>query len=144
MNPKNVDAPFARDIDIRFRDIDALGHVNNSVYFTYFEYGRVKFFHSGARQDTFGKFSFILAHIRCDYIRPVTLEDKITLLMWIVKIGTKSFNFQYRLVDRTNPSILFASAESAQVCFDYRKNRSIPVSAELKRLLSKYCKPVGM
>ena len=141
MKIKNEHKLFARDIDIRFRDIDAMGHVNNSVYFTYFEYGRVKFFHSEAQKRTFGKFSFILAHIRCDYTRPVTMEDKITVQMWIGKIGSKSFTFQYRLVDRTDPSILFASAESVQVCFDYRKNESVPVAEELRVALSTYLKP---
>ncbi len=141
MTIQNKHRIFVRDIDIRFRDIDAMGHVNNSVYFTYFEYGRVKFFYCDAHKNTFGKFSFILAHIRCDYIIPVTLDDKITLRMWISTIGAKSFIFQYRLVDHSDPSIVFASAESVQVCFDYPQKRSIPVAEELRSELSAYLNP---
>jgi len=37
---------FSADIELRFRDMDAMGHVNNAVYFTYFETGRFQFFYS--------------------------------------------------------------------------------------------------
>ena len=44
---------FSTDIDLRFRDVDAMGHVNNAVYFTYFEYGRFKFFYSESQKKNF-------------------------------------------------------------------------------------------
>lgn len=123
------------DIDVRFRDLDALGHVNNSVYFTYFEEGRTTLF-----RKVFGdvSFRFILAHACCDYIRPATLKDRLTLYMRVGKIGTKSFELQYELTDRKDTGTVFAKGESVQVCFDYEQNRSIPVSAALKDRLLEY------
>lgn len=128
---------FTTDIAVRFRDLDAMGHVNNAVYFTYFEQGRLQFFIQ-LQKGGFDGFEFILAHIGCDYRVPVTLEDEPALHIQVTKIGGKSFAFGYRLVDRSNPSVLYATGESVQVCYDYGKKASVPVSGELKARLSEY------
>jgi acyl-CoA thioester hydrolase len=126
---------FTIDIDVRFRDIDAMGHVNNAVFFTYFEQGRVRFTHLNPQLGI----SFILAHVSCDYIRPVMLENQLTLRMWVNEIGTKSFGFRYELVDRSDDeSVVYATGESVQVFFDYSKNVSKKIPKELRRSLSEY------
>jgi acyl-CoA thioester hydrolase len=129
---------FSTDIELRFRDVDAMGHVNNAVYFTYFEYGRLKFFYSATQKEKFPGFAFILAHVSCDFIRPVTLDDRLTLRMWIKSIGGKSFKFHYELVDTAAPADIFATGESVQVCFDYQKNTPVAVSKALHAQLSAY------
>lgn len=132
MNEKKL---FSLDIDVRFRDLDALGHVNNSVYFTYFEEARTILFRS-----VFGdrRFRFILAHACCDYLKPATLNDQLTLRMRVGKIGTKSFELQYELLDRHNVSNRYAKGETVQVCYDYEENRSIPVPDALRKRLGEY------
>lgn len=129
---------FTTDIEVRFRDVDAMGHVNNAVYFTYFESGRFKFFYSEPRKKKFPGFAFILAHVSCDFIRPVTLDDHLTLRMWIKEIGSKSFKFNYQLTDAADPAVAFATGESVQVCFDYQKNVSVAISQEMLAQLSAY------
>ncbi|MCP3952316.1 MAG: acyl-CoA thioesterase [Desulfobacterales bacterium] len=129
---------FLTDIELRFRDVDAMGHVNNAVYFTYFEYGRIKFFYSEDQKEKFPGFSFILAHVSCDFIRPVTLDDRVTLRMWIKAIGSKSFTLNYQLVDAADPAVIFAVGDSVQVCFDYQKNTSVAISKALHAQLSAY------
>ena len=131
----NRNKAFTLNIDVRFRDLDALGHVNNAVYFTYFEEGRKSLF-----QKIFGntdpyEFRFILAHICCDYLIPAKLHDRLTLHVTIGEIGNKSFKLSYELSDRIDETKIFAKGESVQVCFDYKRNRSIPVSDSLKNKL---------
>lgn len=58
--------------------------------------------------------------------------------MWVEEIGKKSFKLDYQLVDLSDESILYAKGESVQVCFDYKQNKSVEVSAELKESLGKY------
>jgi acyl-CoA thioester hydrolase len=135
-------AMFTTDINVRFRDLDAMGHVNNAVFFTYFESGRVKFFHSETSRERAPGFTFILAHISCDYLKPVFFHDRLRLEMWVSHIGKKSFNFSYRLVDRANASIVYATGESVQVCFDYQQKISRPVTGKLKAFLSPYLEPI--
>lgn len=117
---------FTTDIDLRFRDLDAMGHVNNAVYFSFFEHGRLKFLYSEDQKDKFPDMTFILAHASCDYLVPITLECDPVLHLWVKKIGGKSFTFKYRLVERENKDRIYATGESVQVYFDYQENRSIP------------------
>ena len=125
---------FVADVEVRFRDLDAMGHVNHAVYLTYFEQGRVQLF--GARRPE--GFDFILARLECDYLRPVTLADRLSVHIQVEKIGTKSFTFSYRLVDRFDAETVYATATSVQVCFDYRMNASVPVPPELQAKLFSY------
>lgn len=129
---------FEINIHVRFKDLDALGHVNNAVVFTYFEEGRKHFFQQHREVSSTASFNFILAHIQCDYLQPITLRNLLQLQMWVGKIGNKSFTFEYRLADRSNKEIVFAKGESIQVCFDYDQNKSMAVSEKMYAVLSEY------
>lgn len=129
---------FAMPIVVRFRDIDAMGHVNNAVFLTYFEEARKAFFFKILKTSDLTAFPFVLAHISCDYIRPVRLNTPLSLSLWVKEIGKKSFQLGYRLTDPLDESIVYAAGESVQVCFDYRLGRSMEVPAELKQKLLEY------
>ena len=135
MQPNKI---FSTNIEVRFRDLDALGHVNNAVYFTYFEEGRKNFSKKAFKVSTPSDFTFIMAHIRCDYLKPVKFNDKITLQMWVKHIGNRSFSFGYKLVDAKDESMVYAAGESVQVCYDYTSETSIPVSEEMREQMSEY------
>ncbi|MFH1102254.1 MAG: thioesterase family protein [Pseudomonadota bacterium] len=132
---------FYIDLPTRFRDLDALGHVNNAVYITYFEEGRKSFFlsHINEKESAF-EFPFILAHIQCDYKRPITLNDAIGLQMWVGSIGNKSFDFLYEIIDRTDKTLIYAAGKSVQVSFDYKLQKSIPIPETLKHKLLSFLK----
>lgn len=129
---------LSADIEVRFRDIDAMGHVNNAVFFTYFEEGRKHFVHQVLGTSGPSDFSFILAHARCDYLRPIRLDHRVSLRIWVSEIGDKRFNLKYALVDADDEAVVFARGESVQVCFDYQQNRSTAVSEELREKLVAY------
>lgn len=131
---------FSTSIGVRFRDLDAMGHVNNSVFFTYFEQGRIDFSHKVFQMSDPSDFRFIMAHIRCDFLIPVKLGHRLTLKIWVSSIGEKSFGYGYKLVERSDESVVFATGESVQVCYDYTESRSIPVPDEMKAKLLEYMK----
>ena len=87
----NAAEAFSTPVNVRFRDLDAMGHVNNAVFFTYFEEGRLAFFTSTSPEKKFPGFDFILAHTSCDYLKPVTVNDRLVLQIRVAKIGGKSF-----------------------------------------------------
>ena len=132
---KNV---FEFQINVRFRDIDGMGHVNNAVFFTYFAEARLAFFQKISNITDFSAFPFILAHIGCDYLRPIMLNTQLLLKIWVTEIGIKSFGLGYKLVDLLDESTACAKGESVQVCFDYGENKSIAVPAALKQKLVEY------
>ena len=134
------DKLFSTNIEVRFRDLDAIGHVNNAVFFTYFEEGRKHFSKKVFDVSDVSDFNFIMAHIQCDFIKPIQFNDRVILQMWVKDIGTKSFSFEYRLVDLSDEAMVYATAKSIQVCYDYQKNRSIEVPAKMRERLTLYLK----
>ncbi len=129
---------FTADLKVRFRDLDAMGHVNNAVFFTYFEEGRKAFFEKHFQKDGKLDFPFILANASCDYLKPITLSDDIQLVLWVREIGNKRFDFTYRIVDRKDKTVVFASGKSVQVSFDYQKGKSTPIPSHVFERLVPY------
>lgn len=115
------------DITTRFRDIDSMGHVNNAVYFTYFEEGRKEFLRSLFNIVNPNEYNFILAHIRCDYLKPIRISDPISLELWVGEIGLKKFDLVYAIVNRDDSSAVYATGRSVQIFYDYKKNASMPI-----------------
>ena len=130
--------PVRIPIQIRWRDLDALGHVNNAVYLTYFELARLAYIRAllgeGAQIDLRTMlpvdFQFILAEVTCHYRTPATLGDQLTVAIWVSQVGRKSFVFEYRITDEVTGRLV-AEGCSTQVWFDYAAGESRPVPAEI-------------
>lgn len=126
-------------IQVRFKDIDSMGHVNNVVFFTYFEMARIAF-HLEYVSEVIDKesFSFILARASCDYIKPIVLGTDLILQMGTKNLGTKSFQYVYLLTDANDESIQYAKGESVQVYYDYIRNTSIEIPPEFREVLLRF------
>jgi acyl-CoA thioester hydrolase len=130
--------PIKLAIQIRWRDLDALGHVNNAVYLTYFELARLAYVRAllGADAPRDPRtllpydFQFILAEVTCHYRSPATLRDELAVTIWVSRVGRKSFVFEYRLTDEVTGRLV-AEGCSTQVWFDYETTESRPVPAEI-------------
>ena len=86
--------PVVVPIQVRFRDLDALGHVNNAVYLTYLEVARVAYF-SRLQRDWLEKGHFILARAEVDFLRPILLEDPVEVGVRVARLGRSSFDMEY-------------------------------------------------
>ncbi len=135
MSHKKITTP----IIVRFRDIDAMGHVNNAAYMTFFEEGRKVFLRDIFHINEPSQYPFILAKISCDYMRPINLEDEVAMDVWVSDISRKSFKFIYKLFDSHNTTIIYAIGESVMVFYDYAGKKTIPLSDEFKNRIADYC-----
>ncbi len=114
------------DIPIRFRDLDAMGHVNNSVFATYLEMARVEYYRQivGIKNPT--DFDMVIAHVSIDYLAPIHMDDAVTASIRVGDIGQTSFVFEYVLFDR-HTGIPYARARSVQVGYDFEKEQKKPI-----------------
>jgi acyl-CoA thioester hydrolase len=111
-------------IEVRFRDIDAMGHVNNAVYVTYFEHGRAAFFRDVFGVRSVSDIDFIVARMVVDYRRPVLLSDTVKLQLCLAKVGRTSFTVDYLLLASGEVA---AEGRSVQVFYDFKKGAKKPV-----------------
>ena len=125
---------FTTDIQLRFRDIDGMGHVNNAVYLSYLELARTQFYMQFAGKRSLSEIDFILAHVEIDFESQATWGDQIRVTLWPSKIGTSSFTLSYEIAELRGGRIL-ARAKTVLVSFDYQKKQSKPISADFRKLL---------
>ena len=119
---------------MRFRDTDAMGHVNNAVYLTYLEVGRQAYWQRVAPGDRYERVPFVVAHVSIDFRAPVHVGEVVRVHLRTIWVGRSSFGMSYELRERDSGR-LAAEATTVQVTFDYEQNRAMPVPAELRRKL---------
>lgn len=123
-------------VDIRFADIDAMGHVNNAVYFTYFEQARIHFFATAMNRSwDWKKLGILVAHNEIDYYKPVLLQDHITIKVSCMNIGSKSFTLGYHIM-RGNE--LCSKGASVLVCYNHEQKQTQQIPAEWVEMLGKF------
>lgn len=122
-------------IQVRFTDLDVLGHVNNNIYLSYFEMARVHYFREllGENWD-WNTNGFLLAKNEVEYLIPVLLSHEPEVTMVTDHIGTKSFTLSYVL--KVNGTI-FAKGSSVLVAFDGSINKSIVIPDKMKTALER-------
>jgi len=116
---------FTHTLTVRFRDLDAMDHVNNATYLTYLEETRLGFSSEmGINWARFREEGFVIARCEIDYRRPALLGDTLNIELWAGDIGRSSFEFQYRIT-RPSDGQIIAEAKTVQVCYDAVRNRPI-------------------
>lgn len=121
MNPK-----ISRiSIQVRFKDLDSVGHVNNAVHLTYFEMGRLDYFNRFIQKLDPANAGFVIAHSEVDYKKPIYLHSKVEVETEISKIGNTSFTFTHRILDSEQPESLFATGKTVGVLLGPDGNKQL-------------------
>ena len=127
---------FAVPVDVRFNDVDGMGHVNNALYLTYLEHCRMRFFTEEAGSKSERDFPFILAHAALDYKAPVKMGASPVVKMWTSRIGGKSWDFDYEIKDKKT-GVVYATGKTVQVAYDYQLEKSDALEGELKAFVKR-------
>jgi acyl-CoA thioester hydrolase len=117
--------PWIHRDRVRFRDCDAMGHVNNAVYSTYLEEARIGVL--GALRD------FILARVEIDFRSELRMGEEVEVRTRCPRIGTKSFDLEHEVV--TSGGRVVAQARSVLVSYDYKLSASVVVPEALRERL---------
>jgi acyl-CoA thioester hydrolase len=129
---------FTHRLEVRFRDCDPMGHVNNAVYLTYLEQARFAHWRSlwkyrkpGADPRVPG---VILARIEVDYRAQATEGDLLDVSLTVAKVGRTSFHYEYEIADQAGRVIL--QAKSVQVMYDYAARKPVEIGQDIKDMLA--------
>jgi acyl-CoA thioester hydrolase len=118
---------------MRWGDMDALGHMNNTVYFRYFEQARISWF------DTLGvdygeqKQGAILGSISCRFRVPVVYPADLAVSLHASKPRTSSFVLMSSIYDQGDPSRVYATGEAVMVWIDLVDGKSRPIPEWLRQ-----------
>lgn len=123
-------------LPIQWGEQDPFGHVNNTVYFRWFESARIAYGNQVGLSQLFEtqKIGPILAAVSCNYRRQLIFPDTVHIGARITKIGRTSFVMEHRVVSESLRAIA-AEGDSTVVMFDYGAQRPIPVSPTLRQAI---------
>lgn len=117
---------FREKIAMRWSDLDEMRHVNNAVYLTYFEQGRLNYFGQAIGWE-WENAGIIQARAIIDYVMPLYLTDEPYLYIRCARIGNKSLELEHLIIDEKTTPRLIAKGMVVLVTFDYKTQQSIPV-----------------
>ena len=133
MKKELAEYPVVVDAPVAWGEMDAFGHVNNIVYFRYFETARIAYFEMlGVREflerDPIGP---ILAEAACRFRAALSYPDTVSIGARGASVGEDRFVMRYAVFSH-RLGRLAAEGEGTLVCFDYRQHRKAPVPERLR------------
>lgn len=127
---------FAHRVDVRFRDLDSMGHAHHTLPIIYFEEARAAYWREIAGRQTVEDIDYVLAEVRVQFKQRVWYPSKLTVNTGVTHVGNASFVMRYELYDEEG--VMLASGESVQVMFDYEHNRSMRMADEVRERIERY------
>ncbi len=132
--------PYEISLEVAFRDIDAMGFVNNAVFFAYFETVRIKYLGEVMRSGLLGTelldLPLILVDASCTYKSPALLTEVLHIGTGVSRFGTKSFDMLYRV--QGEDGRLIAYGKTVQVMYDYITRSAFPIPDGVQQFVAQF------
>ena len=133
--PASSGFAYRHRLSVRFRDCDAMGHLNHAVYFTYLEQCRLTFWR-GVTGAASPHTRVIIARAECDYRSPARFGDELEVRLKVGDIGRSSFGLEYEIVDAATGRGV-ATGKTIMVSYDYGEGKSVPLPDDARALLGR-------
>ncbi|MFC4076297.1 acyl-CoA thioesterase [Salinithrix halophila] len=132
--------PLTTTLQVRFNECDGLGHVNNAVYYTYMETARIELFQLLDPDMNLNDWKLIVASTSCEYKSQASFAQWLTITTEIERIGNSSFTVLHRILDQQTEELI-GLGRAVLVHYDYRKQKSSPLSKEMVKTLQSLALP---
>jgi acyl-CoA thioester hydrolase len=123
-------------IPIRWGDMDAMGHVNNTVYFRYLEIVRLQWLYEVGGPPDPGGFGPVIVNAFCTFIRQLEFPGEVLARHYVANPGRSSFDTYITLERSDQPGVIYAEGGSTTVWTDFKAQKSVPLPDWLRELVS--------
>lgn len=136
--PDTLEFKHSIPVQLRFNDADSLGHVNNAVYFSFYDLGKTEYFKAVRGESIFkNPIDVVVAHADVDFLEPVFLTDDIAVETTVLSIGTKSFRLEQRIYCRETKAVK-CRCSTIMVGFDFKTKQTIEISNEWRNSIEQF------
>lgn len=123
-------------IPIRWGDMDAMGHVNNTLYFRYLEIARLEWLYRvGGPPDPTGT-GPVIVNAFCNFIRQLTYPGELLARHYVANPGRSTFDTFITLARTEEPSVICAEGGATTVWIDFKAQKSVPLPDDIRALVS--------
>ena len=123
------------ELTVRWGDMDALGHVNNTTYFRYMEQARIDWICNTDVPLIDDGIGLVIVTAECNYKKAITYPATVTANMFASEPGRSSFKTWYEIRDKTNTEALYADGSAVCVWVNHKQGRSLKLPETLRSLL---------
>ncbi len=131
--------PTVIHLPVQWGDMDAYQHVNNVVYFRWFESARIAYLEQIGLKRLYQTTGIgpILAAIGCNYRRQLLYPDSVAVGARVCRIGRSSFEMEHGLFS-VSQKVIIADGISTIVTFDYKQQKPIPIPDDLRAEIERH------
>jgi acyl-CoA thioester hydrolase len=126
--------PVVVEIPVAWGEMDAFQHVNNVVYFRYFESGRIAYFERAGLTAVNEGVGPILGSASCKFKFPLTYPDTVLVGVKVGEIGEDRYTMHFRIVSTRHQRIA-AEGDGVVVSYDYHLGRKAPLPAAVRQAI---------
>jgi len=124
-------------LQIRFNDVDKFGHVNNTVYFQFYDTAKTDYIASVCKGVDWERLAIVVVKIEAEFLAQIKGNDHIAGRTRIVKIGNKSFHLEQDVIDSDTQEVK-SRCLSVMVLYDLERQQTIPLPDEWRKAISDY------
>jgi acyl-CoA thioester hydrolase len=133
----NIKFRHIMPMQIRWNDTDMFGHVNNSVYFQFYDTAKTQYIADVCPNVDWHKFAIVMVHVECDFVAPIMAEDQVAVRTSIIRTGRTSMTMLQEAYDTTTDE-LRCRCLSVMVFFDQEQRCSTPLPQSWVNAINKY------
>jgi acyl-CoA thioester hydrolase len=127
---------FAIEMPLRWGDMDAMGHLNNVMYFRLMEEARIQWFAAFGFATMPSGQAPILAHAACDFVKAMTYPALAIVRQVVTKVGRSSVEMSLTIERKDEPGVLYATGRTVIVWYDYVAGKSTPWPESIRSRLA--------
>jgi len=127
---------FRHAVDVRFRDLDAMGHAHHTLPLVYLEEARAEYWRRVAGRAALRDIDYVMAEVTVRFHRRIEWPARLDVGLRVSRLGGKSFEMEFEI--RGDDGTLLSSGRTVQVFFDYDAGASGPMPAELRERIERF------
>lgn len=118
---------FSCDLQIRFSDIDGYMHVNNGVYYSYFEHARALFLYEVCNWNVM-EIGTVVGKTTIEYLKPIHLEDQISCVVRCTRLGNSSFDLEQMILSKKGDgNTILSKCNTVMVSVDMKTMKPVAI-----------------
>ncbi len=125
--PADKKLVYETTVQLRWGDMDAMGHINNTLYFRYMEIARLDWiFGAGASSDLDGQ-GLVIVNAFCNFLRQLEFPGDVRVTMYVADPGRSSFDSYHTIERNDQPGVVYAEGGARLVWTDFKARKSAPI-----------------
>ena len=124
-------------LQIRFNDVDKFGHVNNTVYFQFYDTAKTDYISTVCKGVDWERLAIVVVKIEAEFLAQIKGDSHIAGRTRVTKIGNKSFHLEQDVIDVDTQEVK-SRCLSIMVLFDLEHQQTIPLPDEWRQAISSY------